>query len=63
MGRRKLPEDYRLDALAVEARRREEKLGRPYSYGQLVADTTEYERDLICDEYRARKEDNRTNGK
>ena len=53
----KLPEDYAIDALAVEVDRRKKKLNRPdYSYGKLVADTTPQERERICDEYRARKE-------
>lgn len=46
-GLEKLPEDYRVDALAKEARRRENLLGKPYSYGKLVADTTEEEREKI----------------
>ena len=47
----KLPEDYRIAALSSEAVRRGRKLGRPYSYGQLVADTTQEERDEICQRY------------
>lgn len=50
---KRLPADYGIDALAEEAERRAKKLGRPYSYGQLVADTTVAERERICDEYRA----------
>lgn len=53
----KLPEDYAIDALAVEVDRRKKELNRPdYSYGKLVADTTQEQRERICDEYRARKE-------
>lgn len=47
-----MPADYRVDALALEADRRAKKLGRPYSYGQLIADTTEAERDEIAERYR-----------
>lgn len=50
-GYRKLPEDYRVDALAVEASRRAKKLGRRHSYGMLVADTTPEERSEIADRY------------
>lgn len=49
-----MPEDYAIDALALEADRRGIKLGDPsYSYGKLVADTTQEERERITDEYRA----------
>jgi len=52
----KLPEDYAIDALAVEAERRGKAMNRPdYSYGKLVADTTKEQRERICDEYRAEK--------
>lgn len=51
MKQKKLPEDYALDALAREARRREALLGRPYSYGRLVSDTTPEERERICCAY------------
>lgn len=51
-GYRTVPADYRVDALALEADRRAKKLGRPYSYGQLIADTTEAERDEIAERYR-----------
>ena len=48
-----LPEDYRIDALAVEADRRAREMGRPdYSYGKLVADTTQEEREQISEDYR-----------
>lgn len=50
-----LPEDYAIDALAIEADRRREMLGRPYSYGKLVADTTLEERSVIAEKYRRRK--------
>lgn len=52
---KKLPGDYRLDALASEAIRRSGKLGRPYSYGKLVAETTREERDRIVEEYADRR--------
>lgn len=48
----KLPGDYRLDSLAKEADRRAKKSGLPYSYGKLVADTTESQRDEIAEDYR-----------
>ena len=51
-GYRTVPADYRVDALALEATRRSRELGRPYSYGQLIADTTEAERDEIAERYR-----------
>ena len=51
---RKLPGDYAIDALALEADRRARRMGDPsYSYGKLVADTTEEERERIADTYRA----------
>lgn len=50
----KLPGDYALDALSLEAQRRGKLMGDPhYSYGQLVADTTQEERERIADCYRA----------
>lgn len=56
MAGKKLPGDYAIDALAVEAERRAGILGRPdYSYGKLVADTTPEQRERIADDYRARK--------
>ena len=51
-GYREVPADYRVDALALEATRRSRELGRPYSYGQLIADTTEEQRDEIAERYR-----------
>lgn len=48
----KLPQDYRLDALAKEADKRAKQSGLPYSYGKLVADTTESQRDEIAEGYR-----------
>ena len=51
---KKLPEDYRVDALALEADRRARELGRHYSYGMLVADTTYEERCLIAERYERR---------
>lgn len=52
-GGNKLPGDYAIDALSIEADRRRKVLGRAYSYGQLVADTTQEERERIVDTYRA----------
>ena len=51
----KLSEDYRVTALSLEAERRAKKLGRPYSYGMLIADTTPEERQEISEKYRRRK--------
>lgn len=48
----KMPGDYRLDALAKEADKRAKQSGLPYSYGKLVADTTESQRDEIAEGYR-----------
>jgi len=49
-----MADDFAVDALSTEALRRGKKMGRPdYSYGKLVADTTEYEREQIVDAYRA----------
>lgn len=53
--RRKLPEDYAIDALALEADRRAKALGHRYSYGQLIADITAAERLEIVEAYRKRK--------
>ncbi len=47
-----LPNDYAIDALTAETRRRERALGRPYSYGQLVAATTREEREQLAEDYR-----------
>ena len=47
-----LPADYAIDGLSLEADRRAKALGRPYSYGQLVADTTEAQREKIVESYR-----------
>ena len=46
-----LPSDFAIDALALEADRRRKLAGRPYSYGQLVAATTEAEREALADRY------------
>lgn len=51
----KLSEDYPIDALALEADRRAKKLGRRYSYGMLIADTTPQERLEISEQYRCKK--------
>lgn len=49
-----LPGDFALDALSTEALRRGKRMGRAdYSYGKLVADTTQEERERIVDTYRA----------
>lgn len=53
--RRKLPEDYAIDALALEADRRAKALGRRYSYGQLIADITPAQRLEIMEAYRKSK--------
>ena len=48
-----IPSDYAIDALSMEAERRRKKKGLVrYSYGQLVADTTEAERETIAEAYR-----------
>lgn len=52
---KKLPEDYAIDALALEAERRSRELGYPYSYGKLVADTTPEQREEIAERYRTGK--------
>ena len=52
MGDVKLPEDYAIDGLSLEAERRAKALGRPYSYGQLIADTTPAQREVIVEDYR-----------
>ena len=45
-----------MNALVAEAEKRRKKLGLPfYSYGNLVADTTEEERRKIVERYRRRK--------
>ena len=51
-GYSRVPEDYAIDALSLEAERRRRLLGRPYSYGQLVADTTPEQRREIARDYR-----------
>lgn len=56
MGDVKLPEDYAIDGLSLEADRRAKQLGRPYSYGQLIADTTENQREEIVEDYRVQAE-------
>lgn len=54
-----LPNDYAIDALALEVDRENKKRGTAnYSYGRLVADTTFEQRQRIADRYvrkRARK--------
>lgn len=47
-----LPADYAIDALALETDKRCKALGRPYSYGQLIADTTPEQREQIAEDYR-----------
>ena len=51
----KLSEDYPIDALALEADLRAKQLGRRYSYGMLIADTTPQERQEITEKYRRKK--------
>lgn len=51
MARKKLPADFGVMAYAKEAERRGKLLDRPYSYGKLVADTTEAEREQIKQDY------------
>lgn len=46
-----LPADYAIDAMSLEAQRRSREIGRPYSYGQLVADTTREQREEIAEAY------------
>lgn len=48
----KLPADYAIDALALETDRRRKALGRSYSYGKLIADTTPAQREQIAEDYR-----------
>lgn len=50
-----LPADFAIDALALEADRRRKLAGRPYSYGQLVAATTEAEREALADRHARQK--------
>lgn len=52
VGDVKLPEDYAIDGLSLEADRRAKQLGGPYSYGQLIADTTIAQREVIVEDYR-----------
>ena len=47
-----LRNDFAIDALALEVDRRKPTKGSSYSYGHLVADTTEAERQVIADRYR-----------
>lgn len=48
--------DDAIDALCIEATKRGKRMNRPdYSYGKLVADTTEAERLVIVERYRQRK--------
>lgn len=52
MSEVQLPADYAIDGLSLEASRRAKALGRPYSYGQLIADTTPAQREKIVESYR-----------
>ena len=53
MGSKKnLPEDFAIDAMALEAERRGKAMGRAYSYGKLMADTSKEEREEILRAYR-----------
>ena len=50
-----LPADYAIDALSLEAERRRKARGLlRYSYGDLVADTTQEEREAIAEDYKKR---------
>lgn len=50
---KRLPADYAIDAMAREVERRRKLPGKhQYSYGKLIADTTEESRSLIAEEYR-----------
>ena len=51
----RLPEDYAIDALAVEADKLRQAGKHQYSYGKLVADTTEEQRQQIAERYRRKK--------
>lgn len=53
-GYSKVPADYAVDALSLEASRRASQLGQPYSYGRLIADTTREQREEIAENYRVR---------
>ena len=53
-GYSRIPADYPIDALSLEAERRAKKLGRPYSYGQLIADTTREQREEMAESYRVK---------
>ena len=50
--RARIPLDYAIDALAIETDRRSKAHGRPYSYGQLIADTTPEQREQMAESYR-----------
>lgn len=49
---KKLPADYAIDALAMEADRRRQLGHHQYSYGKLVAETTYEERQVLAEKYR-----------
>lgn len=56
MAGKKLPADHAIDALVAEVERRRRLSGyRGYSYGKLIADTTEEERREIVKRYRRRE--------
>lgn len=47
-----IPGDYAIDAMALETDRRSKAQGWPYSYGQLIADTTREQREQMAERYR-----------
>ena len=63
MASAKLPADYAIDGLALEADRKAKQLGRAYSYGMLVADTTLQQREEIAEGYRKRRMDANRKGR
>lgn len=53
MARKKLPEDYGINAMVAEVeRRRKLPGGHGYDYGRLIAETTPAQREQIKEEYR-----------
>lgn len=53
MARKKLPEDYGINAKVAEVERRRKLPGNHgYSYGRLIADTTPAQREQIKERYR-----------
>lgn len=52
MSKVHIPADYAIDAMALETERRSKAQGWPYSYGQLIANTTREQREQMADRYR-----------